>query len=167
MYTLPGLVLQEAFHMGTHWMQAGGIFPKIMDPYMNALPDQPLRKLRDPDAALEVVQILMLFIVWGAGITFGIIAFVAELGDENQSIPSFYSYLGLMASLRNLMIPCTEDANINAQIKSSTRLFGQISPKKVFPFPQKVLHYIKKYNLRPIICDALSSPPVLGYTKRI
>ena len=55
-------------------MQAGGIFPKIMDEYMNALPDQPQRKLRDPDSALEVVQILMLFIVWGAGTASAIIA---------------------------------------------------------------------------------------------
>ena len=77
--------LQDVFHMGTHWMQAGGIFPKIMDEYMNALPDQPQRKLRDPDSALEVVQILMLFIVWGFGTTSAIIAFVAELGDEAQS----------------------------------------------------------------------------------
>ena len=76
---------QDVFHMGTHWMQAGGIFPKIMDEYMNALPDQPQRKLRDPDSALEVVQILMLFIVWGFGTTSAIIAFVVELGDESQS----------------------------------------------------------------------------------
>ena len=71
--------------MGTHWMQAGGIFPKIMDEYMNALPDQPQRKLRDPDSALEVVQILMLFIVWGVGTAAAIIAFVAEIGDEVPS----------------------------------------------------------------------------------
>ena len=65
--------------MGTHWMQAGGIFPKIMDEYMNALPDQPQRKLRDPDSALEVVQILMLFIVWGVGTAAAIIAFTKKI----------------------------------------------------------------------------------------
>ena len=74
--------------MGTHWMQATGIFPKIMDPYMNALPEQPLRKLRDPDEALMPVQIIMLFIVWGFGTAFAIISFVVEIGDEVQSIPS-------------------------------------------------------------------------------
>ena len=74
--------------MGTHWMQATGIFPKIMDPYMNALPEQPLRKLRDPDEALMPVQIIMLFIVWGFGTAFAIISFVVELWDEVQSIPS-------------------------------------------------------------------------------
>ena len=101
---VPQLVLKDVFHMGTHWMQAGGIFPKIMDPYMNALPDQPLRRLRDPDGALEVVQILMLFIVWGVGTALAIIAFVGELRDEVQSIPCPFRCLGLMASLRNLII---------------------------------------------------------------
>ena len=72
--------------MGTHWMQAGGIFPMIMDPYMNALPDQPLRKLRDPDSSLGAVQILLLFIIWGFGTTCGIISFVVELGDDVQSM---------------------------------------------------------------------------------
>ena len=72
--------------MGTHWMQATGIFPKIMDPYMNALPEEPLRRLRDPDSALQVVQIIMLFMVWGFGTVCAIIAFVAELGEEIQRI---------------------------------------------------------------------------------
>ena len=154
--------------MGTHWMQAGGIFPKIMDPYMNALPDQPLRKLRDPDAALEVVQILMLFIVWGAGTTLAIIAFVGELGDEVQSIPNIHSYWGLMASLRSLMIRCKEDGNINAQIKCHPAYLTKLHLKKILPFPykQKVLHFNKKI-LKSIMCNALSPPPVLGYTKRI
>ena len=130
--------------MGTHWMQAGGIFPKIMDPYMNALPDQPLPKLRDPDASLEVVQILMLFIVWGTGVTFGIIAFVAELGDEVQSIPSLHSYWGLMASLRNLMIRCTEDASINGLIKFHPTYLP-------IPFKQKVSHFNQKYKLLQLL----------------
>ena len=72
--------------MGTHWMQAAGIFPKIMDPYMNALPEQPLRKLRDPDEALKPVQIIMLFIVWGFGTACAIISFVVELGDESSKL---------------------------------------------------------------------------------
>ena len=57
---------------------------------MNALPEQPLRKLRDPDEALMPVQIIMLFIVWGFGTALAIISFVVELGDEFQSIPSPY-----------------------------------------------------------------------------
>ena len=35
---------QDEFHMGTHWLQAGGVFRKILDPFMNSLPDEPLPK---------------------------------------------------------------------------------------------------------------------------
>ena len=80
--------------MGTHWMQATGIFPKIMDPYMNALPEEPLRRLRDPDSALQVVQIIMLFMVWGFGTVCAIIAFVGELGEEIQRI--FFKRIDVM-----------------------------------------------------------------------
>ena len=72
--------------MGTHWLQAGGIFRKILDPYMNAQPDLPLKRLRGADEALQPVQLFMLFIIWGFGMSCALISFVGEIRDGVQNI---------------------------------------------------------------------------------
>ena len=77
---------QDVFHMGTHWLQAGGIFRKILDPFMNAQPDLPLKKLRGADEALKPEQVIMLFVVWGFGITCALISFVGEFWDGVLSL---------------------------------------------------------------------------------
>ena len=74
--------------MGTHWLQATGIFRKILDPYMNAQPDLPLKRLRDADEALRPVQLIMLFIVWAFGMSCAIISFVGELRYGVQINPA-------------------------------------------------------------------------------
>ena len=74
--------------MGTHWLQAGGIFRKILDPFMNAQPNIPLERLRGADEALQPVQIIMLFVIWGFGMACALISFIGELGDDVQNMPT-------------------------------------------------------------------------------
>ena len=71
--------LQDVFHMGTHWLQACGIFRKIMDPYMNVLPDLPLKTLRGSDEALQPAQLIMIFFIWSFGLSCALVSFVIEL----------------------------------------------------------------------------------------
>ena len=87
-----GLGFQDVFHMGTHWMQAGGIFRKILDPFMNAQPDLPLKRLRGADEALKPEQLTMLFIVWGFGMSCALLSFVGELGDEVQNMSTLRGF---------------------------------------------------------------------------
>ena len=51
---------------------------KILDDYMNAEPLIPLPK-QIPNASLESVQLLMLFLLWAVGMALGILAFLVEL----------------------------------------------------------------------------------------
>ena len=50
---------------------------KILDGYMNAEPLIPLPKQRHNEA-LKPVQLIMLFLLWGFGLTIGVLAFLVE-----------------------------------------------------------------------------------------
>ena len=41
-------------------------------------------RLRSADAALVLEQILMLFVVWGFGMSSAVLAFIGELGDAGS-----------------------------------------------------------------------------------
>ena len=77
--------LQDLFNSAGHWLQACGIYQKILYPYMNAEPLIPLPK-KALNEGLKPVQLLMLFVVWSFGIALGSLAILAELavGTKNK-----------------------------------------------------------------------------------
>ena len=70
--------MQDVIPSATYWLQACGIFEKILDDYMNAEPLIPLPKQR-PNTGLEPVELLKLFLLWAVGMTLAILAFLAEV----------------------------------------------------------------------------------------
>ena len=61
-----------------HFLQATGIFLKNYNNYEDR--PIPLPKLRPPDEALKLTQLIMLFVLWGFGMTLGSLTFLMELG---------------------------------------------------------------------------------------
>ena len=68
---------QELFHSTTYWLKASGIIDKFVDDLMNADPYIPLPKEND-NKPLVMTQLMMLWIIWGSGLTAGLFAFVGE-----------------------------------------------------------------------------------------
>ena len=65
--------------MPTHWLQACGIFSKIMDPFMND-PTDPLKPLpkKSLNESLKVIQLIGLWLMWAIGVAAGLLAFFVE-----------------------------------------------------------------------------------------
>ena len=69
---------KEIFHSATHWLQACGIFKRILEPYMNKLKVEPLPK-KSKLEGLTPEQLTMLWLIWSIGITVAVLAFLVEL----------------------------------------------------------------------------------------
>ena len=69
--------MQDIFHSSVHWLQACGIYRKIVDSY-DTEPLIPLPKVRS-DEALGADQLIMLWLIWACGLALGILAFMFEL----------------------------------------------------------------------------------------
>ena len=68
---------QELFHSTTYWLKACGIIDKFVDDLINADPYIPLPKESD-NKPLVITQLMMLWIIWGSGLTAGLLAFFGE-----------------------------------------------------------------------------------------
>ena len=69
--------MQDLFHSTTYWLKACGIFKRFLDKYMEAEPYIPLPK-ENVNQPLVFDQLMMLWIIWGSGLTAGLFAFVGE-----------------------------------------------------------------------------------------
>ena len=77
-YIVPrGSPLLRLFNSATHWLQACGIFVKIRNEIINNKEVSSLAKM-EQNEPLSIVQLLVLFIVWGSGIFLAIIIFIGE-----------------------------------------------------------------------------------------
>ena len=63
----------------THWLQACGVLVKLKDQVMMNKPAAPLPTMGDEP--LTLLQFIILFILWGSGLSFAIIAFIGEIWD--------------------------------------------------------------------------------------
>ena len=72
-------LLQDVFNPAVHWLQACGVFAKILDPYMNKETLISLPKKSSSNEPLTLTQLIMLWMIWVCGMTAGMLAFLVEL----------------------------------------------------------------------------------------
>ena len=72
--------MQDILHSTVHWLQACGIFRKIVDPY-DSEPLIPLPKVRNNEA-MRADQLIMLWLIWSGGITLAVLAFLFEFCSQ-------------------------------------------------------------------------------------
>ena len=70
--------LQDLFHSAGHWLQAGGIWKHHLEPYMTRQRLYPLPRQRETEG-LNLIQLVMLWIVWAGGLTIAVLSFLVEL----------------------------------------------------------------------------------------
>ena len=71
--------LQELFNLPVHWLQASGVVAHILDPYMNREAIAQLPKKTSSNEPLNLVQLIMLWLIWASGMAVGTLAFLVEL----------------------------------------------------------------------------------------
>ena len=64
--------------MAVHWLQASGVIAHILDPYMNKEAIAQLPKKTSGNEPLNMVQLIMLWLIWASGMSVGTLAFLAE-----------------------------------------------------------------------------------------
>ena len=62
-----------------HWLQASGVVAHILDPYMNREAIAQLPKKTSSNEPLNLVQLIMLWLIWASGMAVGTLAFLVEL----------------------------------------------------------------------------------------
>ena len=70
--------MQDLFHSTVHWFKASGIAQKWEEDYLNAEPYKPLPK-QNQEEPLELVQLIMLWIIYISGLSIGLFVFIGEL----------------------------------------------------------------------------------------
>ena len=76
-YCSRNMNFQDILHSTVHWLQACGIYKKMVDVHMDAEPYIPL-PTKNVDKPLTIMQLTGLWFIWGIGLTVGILAFLGE-----------------------------------------------------------------------------------------
>ena len=77
-YITDNFNLQDLFHSTVNWFQTNGITQKLVDNHLNAEPYIPLPK-QNKNKPLELVQLIMLWIIYISGLAIGLFVFIGEL----------------------------------------------------------------------------------------